>query len=362
MTERPDRGRAPLRLVAIGDSVARGFLPWPPRPRRRDGWGLRIGGVPLWWFDYPERAYPALLGPELSRRGIGLRLAMLATYSGLRTDHLWRHDAPTPLLRSVAAVPADFVTMTVGANDVLPLWYPYLVGTVPLRLLGPLTPERAVVALGHRLAPRRSRSAPAERGLAHRLGATVGWLSQRMPETRIVVTTYFSGDGTDLSRERFADPIAAVIAAAVAEHPAASVVDLGPLVDAARASGGPRPIAIDALHPTPHGHRLIARAIADEVARRVAGASDRGLGKRHEPFEGLGGLDGDGTEPGGLLLRDVDPYPDGAADVGGLQRPLVDDVGEHAGDHDPRLLGPREDLGGVGEVRPGGHVPGDAVG
>jgi lysophospholipase L1-like esterase len=324
----------PVRYVAIGDSVAQGFRPFP-RPRQRDGCGFRIAGVPLWWFDDPAIAYPALLADELARRGIPLRLEALATCSGLSTDHLWAHDAPTPRLRAIASVPADLITLTLGANDVLPLWYRYLVGTVPLRLLGPLTPERAVDALGRRLAPSRQQVAVAERGLERRLHRIVAWLSQRMPDARIVLTTYFSGDGTALARERFAEPIASTIVAAVADHPMASVVDLGPVVDRARANGGPKPIAVDALHPTPHGHRLIAAAIATEVARSVAGGSGAGgLGERDEPVERFGGLGGNGWKPRGLMLGDVDVDAHRAAGFRRLERPLVDDVGQHAGDHD----------------------------
>jgi lysophospholipase L1-like esterase len=324
----------PVRYVAIGDSVAQGFRPLPPLPRGRDGCGFRIAGVPLWWFDHPARAYPALLCGELARRGIPVRLGALATCSGLRTDHLWADDAPTPRLRAVASTPADLVTMTVGANDVLPLWYRYLLATVPLRLLGPLTPERAVDALALRLAPSRRQVAEAERGLERRLRCIVAWLSQRMPDARIVLTTYFC-DGTALTQERFAESIAARIAAAAADTPMASIVDLGPVLDRARANGGPRPIAIDALHPTPYGHRLIAAAIATEVARRVAGGSGAGgLGERDEPVERLGGLGGNGREPAGLVVGDVDADAHRAAGLRRFERPLVDDVGQHAGDHD----------------------------
>ena len=323
----------PLRYVAIGDSVAQGFRPLPPVPRGRDGCGFRIAGVPLWWFDHPARAYPTLLVDELARRGIPVRLE-LATCSGLSTDHLWANDAPTPRLRAVANVPADLITMTVGANDVLPFWYRYLLVTVPLRLLGPLTPERAVDALALRLAPSRQQVAEAERGLERRLRCIVTWLSQRMPDARIVLTTYFCDD-TALTRERFEQPIGARIAAAAADTPMASIVDLGPVLDRARANGGPRPIAIDALHPTPHGHRLIAAAIATEVARRAAGASGAGgFGERDEPVERLGGLGGNGREPAGLVLGDVDADAHRAARLRRFQRPLVDDVGQHARDHD----------------------------
>lgn len=324
----------PLRYVAIGDSVAQGFRPLPPRPRRRDACGFRIAGVPLWWFDDRASAYPALLGGELGRRGIALRLEALGTCSGLNTDHLWAQDGPTPRLRALASVPADLVTLTVGANDVLPLWYPYLVGTVPLRLLGRLTPHRPVDALGRRLAPSRQKVAEAERGLEQRLHRIVGWLSQRMPDARIVLTTYFSGDDTALTRERFEHSIAATIAAAAADHPMASVVDLGPVIDRARENGGPKPIALDALHPTPHGHRLIAEAIATEVVRRNARGLAGGLGERDEPVERLGGLGGNGGKPAGLVLGDVDADANGAAAARRLEGPLVDDVGQHAGDHD----------------------------
>ncbi len=324
----------PLRYVAIGDSVAQGFRPLPPLPRGRDGCGFRIAGIPLWWFDHPDRAYPALLVDELARRGIPVRLGTLATCSGLSTDHLWANDAPTPRLRAVASTPADLVTMTVGANDVLPLWYRYLLATVPLRLLGPLTPERAVDALARRLAPPRRQVAEAERGLERRLRCIVAWLSQRMPDARIVLTTYFS-DGTALTQERFTESIAARIAAAATDTPMASIVDLGPVLDRARANGGPRPIAIDALHPTPHGHRLIAAAIATEVARRATGGSGAGgLGERDEPLERLGGLDGNGRKPAGLVVGDVDADAHRAAGLRRFERPLVDDVGQHAGDHD----------------------------
>lgn len=324
-----------MRYVAIGDSVARGFRPRPPRPRRRGGCGFRVAGVPLWWFDDPATAYPALLGGELARRGVPLTLRALATCSGLRSDHLWSHGAPTPRLRALANAPADLVTLTVGANDVLPLWYRYLAATVPLRLLGPLTPTSAVDALAHRLAPSRRQVADEECGLERRLRGIVTWLSRRMPDARIVLTTYFSGDGTALTRERFSESIAATIAAAVADNPMASVVDLGPVFDRARASGGPKPVAVDALHPTPHGHRLIAAAIATEVARGVAGGSRAGgLGERDQPVQRLGGLGGNGREAGGLVLGDVDADAHRTAGVRRLERPLVDDVGQQAGDHD----------------------------
>jgi lysophospholipase L1-like esterase len=323
----------PVRYVAIGDSVAQGFRPLPPRPRRRDGCGFRIAGVPLWWFDDRASAYPALLGDVLGRRGIPLRLAALGTCSGLRTDHLWADGGPTPRLRALASVPADLVTLTVGANDVLPLWYPYLVGTVPLRLLGPLTPHRPVDALGRRLAPSRQQVAELELGLGQRLHRIVAWLSQRMPDAMIVLTTYFSGDGTVLARERFERSIAATIAGAAADHPMASVVDLGPVIDRARANGGPKPIALDALHPTPYGHLLIAEAIATEVARGIArGSGAGGLGERDEPVERLGGPGGNGREPGGLVLGDVETDAQRAAGVSRFERPVVDDVGRHSGD------------------------------
>lgn len=322
-----------LRYVAIGDSVAQGFRPLPPRPLRRRGSGVRIGGVPLWWFDHPETAYPAFLGDALGRRGIPIRLVGVATISGLHSGHLWA-DGPTPRLRAVAAIPADLVTITLGANDVLPLWYRYLLGTVPLRQLGPLTPRRAVDALGRRLAPSPRRVVAAERGLERRLGRIVAWLARQNPEARIVLTTYFSGDGTALTRERFADPIADTITRAVGDHPMVSVVDLDPVIDRARAGGGPKPIAIDALHPTTHGHRLIADAIAAEVARvLLRDSGSGGLGERDQAIERLGGLGGNGGEAGGLVFGDVDANAHRAARIRRFERPLVDDVGQHAGDH-----------------------------
>lgn len=268
---RPHRAdRSAIRYVAIGDSIARGFALGAPRLRARDGCGLRLAGVPLRWFDHPEWAYPALVAREVAAlAGCAVHLDERLTCSGLQTEHLWSGGAPTPLLRVIGDEPADLITVTLGANDLLPLWYRYLALMLPLQPVAALLPAAAVRSLATHLAPEADRAWAVADGTKQRLGALIDWVADRWPRANLIVTTYFPGDGPDETKEAFSRPLRAAILAAAGPSPA-TVVELDAILDATKS--GERVSRVDRLHPTAEGQRLIAAAVV-EAALSELGAS-----------------------------------------------------------------------------------------
>ena len=259
----------PLRYVAIGDSIARGFQTTWPRPWRRDGCGVRVAGIPLRWFDDVAGAYPVeaarLLTDLLGRR---IALDMRLTCSGTRTDHLWR-DGPTNLLRSGFDEPADLVTVSLGANDLIPLWYRYIAAVAvsrPVRTVVSRTVQRSV---RDRFAPPAHGSDEAARQMEHRLRSILKWICERSPAARIIVTTYHLADAADATDGGFCRPLVHAIGAAVDGCPAASLIDLRSVLS--QHDPGERTISrLDGFHPTRAGQRRIAHAVARDVSRRMS--------------------------------------------------------------------------------------------
>lgn len=264
-----DASIGPVRYVAIGDSIARGFQTTWPRPWRRDGCGVRVAGIPLRWFDDVRGAYPVAAARLLAENlGRGIALDMRLTCSGTRTDHLWR-DGPTQLLRSGFEQPADLVTVTLGANDLIPLWYRYIAAVAmfrPIRAVVSQTVQRSVRA---RFTPPENGSDEAARQMERRLRSILDWISERSPAARIIVTTYYLADAADATDGGFSRPLAHAIVAAVDACPAASLIDLRSVLTSREP--GERTISrLDGFHPTVAGQRRIAHAVADDASRRLS--------------------------------------------------------------------------------------------
>lgn len=258
------------RYVAIGDSIARGFLPTWPRPKPRDRCDFRLAGVPLRWFDNSSIAYPVAVAQMISDQ-VGSRIAldMKCTCSGMRTDHLWRHDSPTELLRSGFDQPTALVTVTVGANDLMPMWFRYLAAATILRPVKPLLPSAVMRSIRERLAPERRQMLAAARGVQDRLDHILGWIAAQSPSATIIVTSYYSGDDSLFPSVGFSDRLFEAIGAAVGGCPSASLVDVTPVLARAE-SQRTLTSRFDGLHPTADGQRRIARAVADEAVRLMA--------------------------------------------------------------------------------------------
>ncbi len=259
-----------VRYVAIGDSIARGFLPTWPRPWRRDRCDFRLTGIPLRWFDDPSIAYPVTAARMISDAvGAPVALDMERTCSGMRTDHLWRNDSPTELLRSGFDNPVDLVTITVGANDLMPLWFRHLAAVTILRPVQPLLPTALTRSVRERCAPQRRRILVAASGVEHRLDRILAWIGDQSPSARVLVTSYCSGDDSQFPHTEFSLPLFGAICAAVGRHTSASMIDVTPLLTV---PGANRTLTSrwDGLHPTADGQRAIARAVADEAVRLMA--------------------------------------------------------------------------------------------
>lgn len=260
---------SPVRYVAIGDSIARGFQTTWPRPWRRDGCAVRVAGIPLRWFDDLAGAYPVAAAQMLSHAlGQRVDLDMRLTCSGTRTDHLWREDAPTNLLRSGFDQPADLVTLTLGANDLIPLWYRYIAAIAVFRPVRAIVSQTVQRAVRDRYVPEPQGSVEAALGMEHRLRSILAWICERSPSAQIIVTTYHLADAADATHGGFSRPLVDAIRAAVDGCPSASLVDVAMVLGPSQPDG--RSISrLDGFHPTRAGQRRIAVAIADEAARRM---------------------------------------------------------------------------------------------
>jgi lysophospholipase L1-like esterase len=258
-----------MRYVVIGDSIPRGFRLGPPTNlHRRDG-DRALYGVPLGWFDRPDRAYPALVAGALRARGIPVDLDDTLAHSGAPSGAVWR-DGPSEALRRTMARPADLVTVTIGGNDVITQWFPYLWALWPARMVGAALPRAADAAL-ERLAPPPGRALTAARRMGRRLGGLLGWLADGRAR-RLLVTTYFPLDAREVVVSRFTRPVNDAIREAARGVPGAEIVDLEP-VFLGRDSHAPRGRRLimlrDGVHPNARGHR----AIAAEVLARLEGGA-----------------------------------------------------------------------------------------
>ncbi len=264
-------GAGAVRYVAIGDSIARGFQASWPRPWRRQGCGVRIAGIPLKWFDDLPGSYPVVAARMISERLVrDVALETGLTCSGTRTDHLWRDGSgPAPLLRTAFAHPADLVTATLGANDLISMWYRYIASQV---LLGPfhaLTPARPRRPVSARLVPDAGTVAEVAAAMSARLERILTWIAGRSPSAPIIVTSYHLADGSDETHDMFWTPLVTGIRDAVERCPAATLVDLTSAL--ADEPATVRTISrIDGFHPTPAGQLVIAGAVADEAVRRIS--------------------------------------------------------------------------------------------
>ena len=193
---------------------------------------------------------------------------MQLTCSGMRTDHLWRDGGPTDILRARFAEPADVVTLTMGANDLIVLWHRYLIRATLLRSARHMIPAAGWRLLERRLAPERRRTLVVASGIEHRLARVLEWITDRAPDARVVITTYYVGDGGRATSTEFGRSLVeAVIAGSACGPETVAMVDLAPLLK--DSASRPRLTSrVDGLHPTPAGQQVIARAVADAILRR----------------------------------------------------------------------------------------------
>lgn len=253
-----------MRYVAVGDSVARGFLfglPHAPRPG-----GVRtVFGMALSPFDRPDAGYPALVADRLRAAGVAVSLDMGPTASGAGTDTLWHDGAPHRALVRAMEHGADLVTVTLGANDLGDLWVLYSPGAALGRAVGRLVgvdPEPAL----DRLAPPPDRVRRRLGAVQHRLSALVDWLVAAGARC-VLVTTYYNPYGSRVVLRRFLAPMADVIATACARHPQAHVVDLDAALRRRDPDGtGGLVSAWDGIHLTDAGQAAAADAVMEVLA------------------------------------------------------------------------------------------------
>lgn len=231
-----------------------------PRPGRRDALGYRLLGVPAAWFDHPERAFPALLAREDG--AILMRVAASAGTLGLLLDE---DGAPRPALRAALAHEPSLVTVCVGVNDA--------VGGMAARAARP-----EVVRLGALLWRARPARPLLRRAVDDGVRAeVVARIEDRLtrlltavaaPGRTVVALTYPVGDGSDATRDVLLGPLNDAIRRAAAAA-GARVADLEAAF-AGHDHRAPRErrwiSALDGIHPTPRGHREVARVVA-EAAR-----------------------------------------------------------------------------------------------
>ncbi|MFN8108762.1 MAG: hypothetical protein U0Y82_02800 [Thermoleophilia bacterium] len=215
----PARGEAvqappALRYVAIGDSIPRGFLLGPP------GWAPPgVCTAPqawlLRWFDRPDRGYPALAARALRAAGTPVELDMSLTCTNSCSAAFWR-GGPTAPVRRVFDRPAQLVSVTVGANDVMGGWSAYVAAASAAPVAPALRWDPQPVL--DRLAPRRATTGAAVDRLQARLHDLLGWLV-RHTDGPVVITTYHRGDESEVVRTRLVNPVNAAIRAAATGVP-----------------------------------------------------------------------------------------------------------------------------------------------
>lgn len=264
-----DPGAAPLRYLALGDSLATGAWPGIPRPRQSDLVGRRLAGVPAAWFDHPEGSYPARAAGLLAARG-PVELARATACAGAM-----RAFAPGgrawPALRAGLARDPDLVTVSFGANDLL--GHMARAGANPFAmrwaaLLWRVPPGRWLMR--RTITPERRRRGLD--GVSRDFDRLLGGIAA--PGRRVVLTTYPVGDGGPELRDDFLGPLNACIRAAADRH-GAEVLDLEFLFlgHDRRRRGRERWISrVDGIHPTARGHLHIARALVALHDRRPAAA------------------------------------------------------------------------------------------
>lgn len=254
----------PLRIVALGDSVPRGFLLGVPH-RTPPSLPALPWSLATRWFDHPARGYPAQVAATMSRPGRPVVLVASTTGSSVSTAQLW-DGRPAEAVRDAVTPGTDIATITVGINDVLTPWLPY-VGTAiaARRLIGPTRiPYQWGLSL---LAPSPTLLEPLFEGMQTRLRGLVMWLAER-DVGRIVVTTYYCPDGSQVVRERLTQPMNAAIRTAVRGIPQVRVAELEGLFEGHDCNvEGPRRWISDrdGMHPTDAGQRAIAAAVVAAI-------------------------------------------------------------------------------------------------
>lgn len=293
-----------VRYVAVGDSVARGFRLGAPRPAgARPLHGPLLGLLSL--FDRPGAGYPARVAEILGARGARVDLDTSLTSSGATSGTLWRTDGPAARLRRVFGSPADVVTVTVGANDVMRPWAPYILASAPLRLVAGRGRDLAPVL--DPLAPPPEASAAALGRLRERLRALLEWLGGAGCP-RVVVTGYYSGDGSEVVDRIFRAPVDAAIAAAAAGLPWVRFVPLEPVFARGGPSGRARLVSGgDGLHPSDAGQDAIARAVVAALDRAWPAAPAGVVCRPARPGRAPGTVDHRGRH----AMSTTGPRPDG---------------------------------------------------
>lgn len=259
-----------LTYLAVGDSIARGFQATRPWPRPEPEGAVRLGGVPLWWFDNPETGFPCLLRDLLSAEGASVELIDVAR-SGLDSPRAWTRGTPFAPLQRLQSQRFGLTTVTLGANDLLgAAWFAYLPGAsmfAGVNRFLPVSPLRPLVDV---VLPERPDNFTLAR-LFLNLDCLLGWLAARSDV--VAVTNYYNGEESPGVQRTFTDPLNEVIGAACAQHPEVTLVDLE---SEFRGHGSTRPAdkrwvsAVDGLHPTPVGQRRIAGLIHEATKDRLA--------------------------------------------------------------------------------------------
>lgn len=277
MSERPV-GSA-LRYLSLGDSIARGFRLTRVRPQPEPVGAVRLAGVPLWWFDAPDGAYPRHLSRLLAAAGHAADVTDVAR-SGVASADVWRRGRPFSPLERLGAERFDIATVTLGANDLLGIdWMLYAPAANALRGLdrvvpGPLFRPLADVGLPGK---------PADLTLAAlylNLDLLLEWLGVRVAGV-VAVTNYYNADGTAGVQKNFTDPLNEVIRAVCRQHARVVMVDVESAFrgHSAREPAHKRWISLfDGVHPNAVGQRRIADQIFESIVpmlRRELTASHR---------------------------------------------------------------------------------------
>ncbi len=265
---------APVRLLAIGDSIARGFRLTRLGPGKPDTCRLRLLGLPLRWFDDVNGAYPAQLARRLAgylRRPVELDRS--TTCSGARVHHLFRDGEPLSRLRAAVGRAPHAVTVTLGANDVLRPWYRHIITLTLLRPFERAIPRGVDERLRARLAPSPEQVEPLARNAGADLGGLLAYLRQELPDVPIVVTGYMGGTGSPEIGALFVAPLNRRIGEAVAAVEGAVMLDLDAVFAGHRTGRRGWLSAADGTHPNRRGQRAIAEALAAIIGPRlVSGA------------------------------------------------------------------------------------------
>ena len=261
---------ATLRYLALGDSIARGFRLTRVRPQPEPDGAVRLAGVPLWWFDAPETAYPSQLGGLLAAQDQQVEITDLAR-SGAASGDVWRCGSPFPPLARISEARFDFATLTLGANDLLGLeWMLYAPAANALRGLDRFVPGslfRPLAAIGLPGPPSDLMIA----ALYLNLDLLLDWLDERVDGV-VAVTNYYNSDGTPGVQKNFTDPINDVIRAVCEQHPRAHLVDLE---SAFRGHSAREPVhkrwisPFDGVHPNAVGQQRIADQIFEIIRSRL---------------------------------------------------------------------------------------------